>query len=448
MDKYIKDNEKFVPKLRFPEFVIDGQWVNDPLNSIANLINERAGASEYIPMSVTPGVGLISQKDKFGREIAGEQYKNYYVIRKGDFAYNKSATKLYPEGYITILKDVDEAAVPNSIFTCFRTDQDKIYPPFLDYLFQDNFHGKWLRKFIEVGGRAHGLISIDPDILLKMPIVYPNPKEQQKIADCLSSLDDLITSENQKLEALKAHKKGLMQNLFPNRLNCDSSDEMITMIKEKNHCSSKNQKNHSSDNVPKLRFKEFENSGDWEEKRLDEICVVNPAIDNLPEHFIYVDLESVEDGVLLQKKCMSLADAPSRAQRLLKFGDVIFQMVRPYQKNNFIFYTDDDLDYVASTGYAQLRAYESEMYLYQYLHNQNFVNKVLAKCTGSNYPAINSNQLSEILIVIPKLEEQQKIADCLYSLDDLITAQSQKIEALKEHKKGLMQGLFPKMSEL
>ena len=168
----------------------------------------------------------------------------------------------------------------------------------------------------------------------------------------------------------------------------------------------------------------------------------------LPEKFVYIDLESVEAGKLLQKKVISRKGAPSRAQRLLNQCDVIFQMVRPYQKNNYFFLPNDELAYVASTGYAQLRAHESNRYLFQYLQSDRFVDRVLSKCTGSNYPAINSSELSTILVEIPETQEQQKIADCLSSLDHLITAQSKKIDALKAHKKGLMQQLFPVVDEV
>ncbi|NOY49560.1 MAG: hypothetical protein GXO88_03200, partial [Chlorobi bacterium] len=120
---------------------------------------------------------------------------------------------------------------------------------------------------------------------------------------------------------------------------------------------------------------------------------------------------------------------------------------RPYQKNNYFFNPDDNLDYVASTGYAQLRAFQSNMYLFQYVHSNNFVGRVLAKCTGSNYPAINSSDLSKIKVEIPKPKEQQKIASCLSSLDELITAHKDKLDTLKAHKKGLMQNLFPKEGE-
>ncbi len=199
--------------------------------------------------------------------------------------------------------------------------------------------------------------------------------------------------------------------------------------------------------VPKLRFPEFRDSGEWEEKELSQVCEINPSVNNLPETFVYIDLESVDSGNLLQKKIISREGAPSRAQRLLKRDDVIFQMVRPYQRNNYYFNVNDGISYVASTGYAQLRAYDSSLYLFQYLHNDNFVDRVLAKCTGSNYPAINSSDLSTILVEVPSLLEQQKIADCLSSLDDRITLETQKLDTLKAHKKGLMHQLFPAEGE-
>jgi len=198
--------------------------------------------------------------------------------------------------------------------------------------------------------------------------------------------------------------------------------------------------------VPKLRFKEF--SGEWEDKRLNNVCDINPKIDSLPNNFIYIDLESVVAGKLLQENEIQKENSPSRAQRLLKKGDVIYQMVRPYQKNNLFFNFENNKDYVASTGYAQLRAFNSNSFLYQLVHIDTFVNEVLENSTGSNYPAINSKDLAKITVIIPKSpKEQQKIASTLSSLDNLIEAQNKKVEALKKHKKGLMQQLFPKEGE-
>ncbi len=200
--------------------------------------------------------------------------------------------------------------------------------------------------------------------------------------------------------------------------------------------------------VPKLRFPEFLEAEGWSEQSLKAVAQINPANDGLPESFVYIDLGSVEAGELKSKTRISKIDAPSRAQRLIKAGDIVYQVVRPYQRNNLLCDFDDDQHYVASTGYAQLRATGSNRFLYQSIHTDSFVGKVIAKCTGSNYPAINSSDLAGIQLPLPPtLAEQQKIADCLSSVDELIAAQARKVDALKTHKKGLMQQLFPREGE-
>lgn len=200
--------------------------------------------------------------------------------------------------------------------------------------------------------------------------------------------------------------------------------------------------------VPALRFPEFAEDEQWAEKELTEVCEINPENDELPDSFIYIDLESVDGGALKAKRRIEKHDAPSRAQRLLKNGDVIFQVVRPYQRNNLLVRSIGDEPHVASTGYAQLRAAGSETYLYQVVHTDDFVERVIAKCTGSGYPAINSSDLAAVPLPIPPtVGEQKKIADCLTSLDEVIFAQTRKVEALKSYKNALKQLLFPLAGE-
>ncbi|MCG3704333.1 restriction endonuclease subunit S [Aliarcobacter butzleri] len=191
-------------------------------------------------------------------------------------------------------------------------------------------------------------------------------------------------------------------------------------------------------NVPKLRFNEF--SGEWKEKLLNQVSKINPKSDNLPCEFVYIDLESVEKGLLIKQNKILKVEAPSRAQRLLSNNDILFQTVRPYQKNNYYFNLGDD--YVASTGYAQIRAKESSHFLYQKLHTDNFVNKVLLRCTGTSYPAINSTDLSKIKISIPSKQEQEKIASFLTSIDTKIEQLTKKEKLLQQYKKGVMQKIF------
>jgi type I restriction enzyme S subunit len=196
--------------------------------------------------------------------------------------------------------------------------------------------------------------------------------------------------------------------------------------------------------LPKLRFPEFLGAHPWTKTPLNEVALINPANKWMPESFVYIDLESVNAGQLQAKTRISRVGAPSRAQRLVERGDIIYQVVRPYQRNNLLCEFDDEDVYVASTGYAQLRAKGCNHFLYHSIHTDSFVARVIAKCTGSNYPAINSSDLAAITLPIPPtLPEQRKIASCLSTLDELIGAQGRKVAALRTHKKGLMQQLFP-----
>ncbi|MFV5703643.1 restriction endonuclease subunit S [Flavobacterium sp. XS2P12] len=198
------------------------------------------------------------------------------------------------------------------------------------------------------------------------------------------------------------------------------------------------EKYKSMSNVPNLRFPEFK--GEWEVKKLGEVAEINPSNKSLPIKFIYIDLESVVNGELIKENEILQSEAPSRAQRILKEDDVLFQMVRPYQMNNLFF--NKNGNYVASTGYAQIRTMQNSIFVFQYLHYQKFVDKVIERCTGTSYPAINSTDLSNIRISFPTLPEQQKIANFLSLIDEQIQTQNKIIENLKTLIKGTSEKLF------
>lgn len=190
--------------------------------------------------------------------------------------------------------------------------------------------------------------------------------------------------------------------------------------------------------VPELRFKEFE--GEWEESALKNEAIINPRAKELPEKFVYIDLESVTKGILVKEEEICIMNAPSRAQRLLDKDDVLYQTVRPYQKNNLYF--DRVGNYVASTGYAQIRAKGDSKYLFQFLHTTSFVNVVNRWSTGTSYPAISPSELVKIPFAFPSLPEQQKIASFLSAVDKKIQQLTQKKTLLAQYKKGAMQQLF------
>ena len=172
-----------------------------------------------------------------------------------------------------------------------------------------------------------------------------------------------------------------------------------------------------SKSIPDVRFEKF--GGDWEKRKLGDVAEFNPK-SIIPEVFEYIDLGSVLGTILTSHRTEYKNTAPSRAQRLAKQGDVFYQTVRPYQKNNYLYNLPYD-NYVFSTGYTQMRPYVDSYFLLSILQENDFVLNVLERSTGTSYPAINSNDLSKMYIKVPiSKNEQQKIGALFKQLDDTI----------------------------
>ena len=193
--------------------------------------------------------------------------------------------------------------------------------------------------------------------------------------------------------------------------------------------------------TPAIRFKGF--TDPWEQRKLGELALFNPK-DELPQTFEYVDLESVVGTEILSHRTEAKSSAPSRAQRLAHTGDLFYQTVRPYQKNNYLFEKPDN-NYVFSTGYAQMRPYVDGYFLLSLVQSDRFVKVVLDNCTGTSYPAINANDLAEIEVTAPLNEnEAQKIGTIFRSIDNLITLHQRKYDKLTNVKKSMLEKMFPK----
>ena len=220
------------------------------------------------------------------------------------------------------------------------------------------------------------------------------------------------------------------------------------MTNEVTQKTTSDEQNVSSSNglEPSLRFSNF--SDHWKEYRFDNVCKINPYTDELPREFYYIDLECVESGQITSAlPLLHKENAPSRAQRLLKKDDILYQMVRPYQKNNYYFSKLRSKPTVASTGYAQLRCDKNcSRFIYQLLHTEKLVLNAMRRSTGTGYPAVNSSDLAEIKIALPSLPEQEKIAAFLSLVDAQIEKQRQLVEALKKYKRGVKSCIFSQHS--
>lgn len=195
---------------------------------------------------------------------------------------------------------------------------------------------------------------------------------------------------------------------------------------------------------PRLRFKGF--TGEWKTEGFESVGEFNPKAE-IPQIFQYVDLESVVGTQLISYREEFKETAPSRAQRLAKNGDLFFQAVRPYQKNNYLFEKNNE-NFVFSTGYIQIRPQNDGYFLLTLVQKEEFVQEVLLRCTGTSYPAINTNSLQNIAILIPQtVEEQTHLGLFFRRLDSQIAESRAVLEKSRQLKKAMLAKMFPANGE-
>lgn len=188
-------------------------WITRHLNDISTSVNAKVGEEKYEVLSISAGIGFVNQAEKFGKEIAGEQYKNYTVLHKHDFSYNKGNSKRYAQGCIYPLENREIAAVPN-VFISFRMNGAICYFGYYKYLFESGFLNKQLYRFINSGVRNDGLLNIYDADFYSCTVPVPPIDEQIHIANILFSADKEIGILQKELDQEKQKKKALMQLLL------------------------------------------------------------------------------------------------------------------------------------------------------------------------------------------------------------------------------------------
>ena len=419
----ISKENKLIPELRFPEFMNEGEWVLKEFGEIGDFIGGgtpdttkaeywSGNIQWYTPTEVKEGI-----LKKSSRTITEE-------------GLNNSSAKLLPKGalLITTRATIGDIAIANSECTTNQGFQSLV----VIKSEENTFWYYWIIQHKdELKRKSSG--STFPEIgkneIVKIKVSRPEKKEQQKIASCLTSLDEVIAAHSQKLELLKDHKKGLMQNLFP----------------------------QEGESVPKYRFPEFENDVQWVEKPLKEVFSIFQGFafsstDSAPHGTRWL---KIADVGIQQMKNDSPAYLPKSYKDqfqkfLVKKGDYVLALTRPILNMELKIAPVDDTfhDALLNQRVGKIVTNNNSSFVYYQLQIASMIANITRNITGNEPPNLSFQQIENILIYIPDTpEEQQKIASCLSSLDGLITAQVEKIEQLKLHKKGLMQGLFPKMND-
>ena len=198
-------------KKRLPGF--SGEWSMQPLSQLSKAITKKTADEQYEVLSISAGIGFVNQCEKFGKQIAGEQYKNYIVISRGDFSYNKGNSKKYPQGCIYPLESRECAAVPN-VFISFTMKKNKCFWKYYKYLFENGWLNKQLYRLINSGVRNDGLLNLSDKEFFNCFVPAPPFNEQTAIAEILSTADREINLLHKDIEQEKQRKKALMQLLL------------------------------------------------------------------------------------------------------------------------------------------------------------------------------------------------------------------------------------------
>jgi len=387
------NENKLVPRLRFPEFQESNEWHIKEIHELSDIVKgqqlNRMELSEIGPYPcLNGGINPSGYTEHYNSDSdtitisEGGNSCGYVNFMTSKFWLGGHCYKLLPKDGVNKL----------FYYQLLKLNESRIMK-------------------LRIGS---GLPNIQQKSLRRLKLQFTkNIIEQQKIAACLSSLDEVITAESKKLEALKEHKKGLLQNLFPQQ----------------------------GETVPKLRFKDFEHA-DWIETSLIHVA----DYENGKAH--EQDIHESGEYVVVNSKFISTDGEVKKFTNtpfcLAQKGDILMVLsdVPNGKAIAKCFLVEEDNRYTVNQRICKITPNKLNSKILYYLLNRNPY--FLAFDDGVKQTNLRKEDVLDCPIMIPENQmEQEKIADCLSSLDELITAQTQKIELLQQHKKGLLQGLFP-----
>lgn len=410
--------KEIVPKLRFPEFKNNEFWLHDFLGCLSTVL--RGGSPRPIDEYLTSDtnsmnwlkIGDINKEDKYitktSERVKKQALDKTRVVHSGDLIMSNSMSFGRPyllkistcihDGWIAIT-EINSNINKEYLYYYILSDISQIY-------------------FMQ-SAAGGGIKNLNAEIIKKLIVLYPeNIIEQQKIADCLSSLDELIDTERSKLKALEKYKKGLMQKLFP----------------------------AEGKTLPEWRFPEFKHCGDWEQATLIKVAFY----ENGKAHENYI--EEYGKYIVVNSKFIAtdgeVKKHSNTANLLAKRGDILMVLsdVPNGRALAKCYLVDENDKYTVNQRICRLRPHDIDSLFLFYQMNRN--KYFLDFDDGVKQTNLKKSDVLACPLLKPKEKrEQQKIADCLSEIDTMITEQFKKIERLETHKKGLMQGLFPSLEE-
>lgn len=401
--------KEIVPKFRFPEFQRDGiDFVHG--NKLFKSITNKNHNSDLPILAITQDQGAVPRDQiEYNVTVTDKSLSNYKVVEVGDFIISLRSF----QGGIEYSRF---KGICSPAYIILRKREENISELYYKYFFKTWRYIQSLNRNLE-GIRDGKMISYSQFSSVKVP--YPRSfKEQQKIADCLSSIDELIDAESRKLKALEKYKKGLMQKLFP----------------------------AEGKTLPEWRFPEFQGCGEWKSKSIGKACKMfsGGTPDTSKKEFYGGTIPFIRSAEINKSSTelfITEEGFKNSSAKMAKKGDILIALYGANSGEVAL----SKIDGAINQAILCLRHETNNVFVYHYFtHMKNWI---ISKYIQGGQGNLSGQIIKSVNLYFPKAEEQQKIADFLSEIDTMITGQSNKVEQLKAHKKGLMQGLFPSFEE-
>ena len=386
-------------------YLISDDWKTTPLNSRFTRSTRKNSTGCENVLTISAQMGLVNQREFYDKDIASEDKSGYFLMKNGEFAYNKSYSTGYPYGAIKQLTKYDEGIV-SPLYICFAPKAGTNTAFYTQY-FEGGQYNREIYRVAQEGARNHGLLNVAVDDFFTGTLVEPSAGEQQKISEILEACDRMIELKQSKIDELKKLKQVCLLEIFPQK----------------------------GQTIPKRRFPGF--SAPWEQRKFEEIAVRSSVIcsdDTLPR----VEYEDIVSGTGRLNKDI-YAKQSIKSGIAFHQGDVLYGKLRPYLQN-WLLPTFDGLA-VGDFWVLQPQNADSS-FLYRLIQSRQF-DEVANQSTGTKMPRADWKLVSKTVFSIPSnISEQAAIGTYFTALDSLITLHQRELAEVGKYKKALMQLLL------
>ena len=407
-----------VPKLRFPGFTED--WEQRKLGQFTARVTRKNGGQSDLPLTISAQDGLVDQRKYFNRQVASRDMSNYYLIKKGEFAYNKSYSEGYPFGAVKRLDYYDIGAL-STLYILFEITDKNISSDFIVSYYMTHLWYKEISKRAAEGARNHGLLNISTEDFFDSELNIPNSIEEQvKIGNFIKEFDKFITLHQRKLDNLKLKKKALLQKLFPK----------------------------NGERYPELRFPGFTDA--WEQRKLSDIST-KVTTKNVDVHYTETLTNSAEQGIISQVDFFDKEISNKNninGYYIVENNDFIYNPristlapVGPINRNKL------NRTGIMSPLYTVFRASNVDLGFLEWYFQSNHWHRYM-KLNGDSGAradriAIKDSTFFEMPIKTPvNIKEQVLIGETLEKFNQYITLHQRKLGHLQLQKKALLQQMF------